>query len=346
MRCPSLKELPPTPKSKTGWPWDLDSVSAYEEMRNGGKWPRISIVCTSYNHEEFLEETIRSVLLQGYPNLEFIIIDDGSVDNSINIIKDYNKWISYWETGPNQGQVRIINRGFKLASGQILAFISSDDYYLPNAFFKVADEFIQHNYIDLLYGKCWYIDKIGIIIEEHFGNISSINEMLNVWDFWWSNKLFVQPEVFFTKRICDKIGLFREDLDIIFDYEYWLRILKSGGIFGRLDEDLACFRISQTQKSMNKERASEEFLVLLQYWLWDTTVRLSFRKRIELQGRWLYQVKFLKQIGELSKTNENKLLRWSKSFIVVLFHPKIILDPKFKDRIRRWLIRIFLFSNY
>ena len=133
LQCPQLSELPRAPSGKTGWPWTEESrrlpVSRYE----GHPWPRISVITPSFNQGEFIEETIRSVLLQGYPDLEYLILDGGSTDNSIEIIKKYSTWLTYWVSEPDSGQSDAINRGLKRASGDFSTWINSDDMLCKNA---------------------------------------------------------------------------------------------------------------------------------------------------------------------------------------------------------------------
>jgi len=121
MRCPTLEELPAPPQGKFGWPWTEESPQLPEKQPSGKPWPKISIVTPSYNQADFIEETIRSMLLQGYPNLEYIIIDGGSTDKSVEIIQKYEPWLSYWVSESDRGQTHAVNKGFAMCKGEILA---------------------------------------------------------------------------------------------------------------------------------------------------------------------------------------------------------------------------------
>ena len=141
MRCPTLADLPAPPPGKTGWPWTAESPQLPDTMPDGRPWPRISIVTPSFNQGQFIEETIRSVLLQGYPNLEYLIIDGRSTDSAVEIIKKYEPWLRYWVSENDRGQAHAINKGLDRATGEIAAYLNSDDFYLQGALRHVGEVF-------------------------------------------------------------------------------------------------------------------------------------------------------------------------------------------------------------
>src|SRR5437870_1420981 len=144
MRCPTLNELPSPPPDKTGWPWTAETPPLPPARPDGSAWPRISIVTPSYNQGQFIEETIRSVLLQGYPDLEYTIIDGGSTDQSIEIIKKHEPWLTYWVSEQDRGQAHAINKGLSRSTGEIFQWINSDDVLLSGALFELAAAYSGH----------------------------------------------------------------------------------------------------------------------------------------------------------------------------------------------------------
>src|SRR5262245_44445354 len=136
MRCPTVRELPAPPKGKSGWPWTEDSLQLQTRISAGQSYPRITVVTPSFNQGQFIEETIRSILLQGYPNLEFFILDGGSNDNTVDVIRKYSPWIDFWVSEPDRGQSAAINRGLQMASGLYATWINSDDLLCKNAFYN------------------------------------------------------------------------------------------------------------------------------------------------------------------------------------------------------------------
>ncbi len=129
-------------------------------------WPKISIVTPSYNQAEFLERTILSVLNQNYPNLEYIIIDGGSTDGSVEIIKKYEKYLSYWVSEKDRGQAHALNKGFEKATGDLVGWQNSDDIYLPGAFRKVAEVYRNNPNYDVYFGNIYFIAEEDNIIRD------------------------------------------------------------------------------------------------------------------------------------------------------------------------------------
>ena len=145
------------------------SESLFDEkilLHRNSLFPKISIVTPSYNQVKFLERTILSILNQNYPNLEYIIIDGGSTDGSVEIIKKYEKYLACWVSEKDKGQSDAINKGFKKASGDIIAWQNSDDIYLPGVFEKVALLFSKRKDMDVVFGNIYLIDENDNILRD------------------------------------------------------------------------------------------------------------------------------------------------------------------------------------
>ncbi|HVO66106.1 MAG TPA: glycosyltransferase family 2 protein [Syntrophales bacterium] len=243
-------KFPPAPATKIGWPWPEDSGPMPPLALNGKPWPKISIVTPSYNQGQFIEETIRSVLLQGYPNLEYIIIDGGSSDNSVDIIKKYEPWLSYWVSEPDKGQSHAINKGFKLATGEIYAWINSDDYYLHGAFAVVGEAFtgLQEKAILLGYGDV--VDVEGAFLDTR--KIQRIDrEILLNWEENW----FLQQACFWPSTCWNAVEGVNEGLELLMDYDLWFRFLKICPFF-YIDQPLGVLRYYENTKSFRERGRS------------------------------------------------------------------------------------------
>lgn len=225
MKCPTLSELPPPPPGKTGWPWTEESLKVTKKLDNDLEFPRISIVTPSYNQGQFIEETIRSVLLQGYPNLEYIIIDGGSTDNSIDVIKKYEKQLTYWVSEPDRGQSHAINKGFARCTGEIVAWLNSDDCFNEGILYKIARIFIQKPETNLITCPVRRITAEGKEITITYTPSTVYQNLFN-----WSTYM-PQAGVFFRKEILDKIGYLDESLQIQMDYDLWFRFAKETDFF-------------------------------------------------------------------------------------------------------------------
>ncbi len=195
---------------KSGWPWN-DEVNPSLYNQNI-KWPKITVVSPSYNQGIYLEETIRSVLLQNYPNIEYIVMDGNSNDNSVDVLKKYDPWLSYWESEKDRGQSHAINKGFSLASGDIYCWLNSDDLFTKEALYKVALAFVNSN-TEFVYGNCLDL-KDGI----YSPNIAPI-----VVDRYLPIPGIPQPSTFWSKNIHQPIW---EELHCTLDFELWMRIAK------------------------------------------------------------------------------------------------------------------------
>lgn len=219
MRCPTLNELPPPPPGRTGWPWTEESPQLPDTMPNGRPWPRVSIVTPSYNQAQFIEETIRSVLLQGYPDLEYIIIDGGSTDGSVEIIRKYAPWLAYWVSEPDRGQSHAINKGFAQATGEIVAWLNSDDVYRPAVLREVAIQFAIHTECGLIYADSCFIDENSQVTK------SIETAQYDLESLVLSHVYLPQQSTFVRARVLTEVGLLDEDLHYAMDFDLWLRVI-------------------------------------------------------------------------------------------------------------------------
>jgi glycosyltransferase involved in cell wall biosynthesis len=185
--------------------------------------PKISIVTPSLNQAKFLPYAIESVLSQEYPNIEYIIIDGGSTDGSIDIIRQYESCLSFWSSEKDGGQSEAINKGFQKATGDIVAWLNSDDLYLPGVVNKAAEHFTSDPQLDLLYGDCVFIDEDGHFIR-YFTECEPYNSkrIRNYSDF------IMQPTTFFRRKTLQKIGFLRTSLNFTMDWDLWARFARAG----------------------------------------------------------------------------------------------------------------------
>jgi len=181
--------------------------------------PKISIITPSYNQGKYLEKTILSVLDQGYPNLEYIIIDGGSTDESVEIIRKYQDRLAYWVSEPDRGQSHAINKGFERATGDILAWLNSDDWYVAGALLAVAEAFTSNPDVGAVVGAGEMVDGEGTLIHHNEPLTITTQTLLD-----WSDAFFCQPSCFFSQKAWSACGLLDENFHFAMDLDLWFKI--------------------------------------------------------------------------------------------------------------------------
>jgi glycosyltransferase involved in cell wall biosynthesis len=180
--------------------------------------PLVSIVTPSFNQAAYLEETIQSVLAQTYPKIEYILIDGGSQDGSLQIIKKYRNKLAYWVSEPDQGQTDAINKGFAKAHGEILAWINSDDTLLPNAVQEAVEYLANHPDVGLVYGDADYIDEGSRVIGKFPAAQTDLARLRRGYVH------IPQQASFFRKALWDRVGPLDASFFFAMDYDLWVRL--------------------------------------------------------------------------------------------------------------------------
>lgn len=240
------------------WFWREEKIRFSDKMPNGKPWPKISVVTPSYNQGRYIEETIRSVVMQGYPNLEYIIVDGGSSDDSVEMIKKYEKDITWWVSEKDKGQTHAINKGFEKATGDILAYINSDDLYMPYTFKLVAELFAQYN-LDWLTGIQSRLvsdnviapkrDAVKLFSRDLFRKGYHVGSL-----FGWNQ----QCSTFWSSALFNKVGRrFDESFNHAMDIDMWIRMSNYAELVS-VEAMLALMRLHADQKSRNINIAEVE----------------------------------------------------------------------------------------
>jgi len=181
------------------------------------KWSRITIVTPSYNQARFLEATLRSVHDQGYPNLEHIVIDGGSTDGSVEILRRFEGKLAYWVSEPDRGQTDALIKGFSRATGEILAWLNSDDLYEPHTLWEVADFFSRHPEVHFVYGDAMWIDINGMVLKPK--KEIPFNRFIWLYD----HNYIPQPSSFWRREIYEAVGGLDPRFDLAMDADLWIR---------------------------------------------------------------------------------------------------------------------------
>lgn len=291
MKCPNLSDLPMPPEGKVGWPWTEESPNCVFNRFEKLNYPKISIVTPSYNQGNFIEETIRSVLLQNYLDIEYIIIDGGSTDSSVDIIRKYEPWIKFWVSEPDRGQTHAVNKGFSHCSGEIMAWLNSDDTYEPGTISKVAVSMAKDSSIDVLYGNLTITDENGHSVTEirtvPFNSKAYLYETVHI---------ISQSAVFWRKEIFQKVGEVDENYSYAMDRDLIIRFAENNAKFHFVRHLLGTYRFHKGAKT-SSDISRSEFLTIPQiyeihkrknYKFWRSIYRLRQWFFLVLQGDFSY----------------------------------------------------------
>jgi glycosyltransferase involved in cell wall biosynthesis len=221
--------------------------------------PRVSIITPSFNQGRFLERTIQSVLSQEYGNLEYIIVDGGSDDESLSIIHKYQSRLTHWISEPDMGQADAINKGFALATGQILAWLNSDDEYRPGAISRAVEFLAAHPEIGMVYSRAYYIDQDDAILAEYPAAPTDYRGLRR------GRTTIPQQTMFFRSVLWKMVGPLDPTFYYAMDYELWVRIASVTPI-AFVPEHWAHFRLQSSSKSIREA-----------YRCWPEMMRVHFR---------------------------------------------------------------------
>jgi glycosyltransferase involved in cell wall biosynthesis len=318
-------------------------------MPDGRPWPKLTVVTPNYNYEHFLEETIRSVLLQGYPDLEYIIIDDGSKDRSTDVIRKYEKWLAHWHTGENHGQTNAINQGFSRATGEILAWLNSDDTYVPDALGVVAEA--MRPGVDIVYGECRYIDGESRTTWEWTTPIPRVEPLgLGEWVTCWKSYPVRQPSTFWRKSVQDSTGRLDESFNYAMDYDLFLRFAEKHH-FHHIERMLSNFRLHAISKTVGQSDRFVPEILRASKRYWGEPWSLPYLKTWASSWVYLRSVREASEAINASRVSRLKAAqRLGKSFAAfpfgILVAPRTILTAAFRtafgwDESARRIRRLF-----
>lgn len=244
------------------WPYVRPSADELPATLPGGaEWPKISIVTPSFNQGQYIEQTILSVMNQGYPKVEHIVIDGGSTDATLGILEKYRGALAYVVSERDKGQSHAINKGMGRATGEIVTWLNSDDMLAPGALSAMALAFHTSN-ADMVAGICRvYAD--GVLEDQHLTSCPNgplpLEDLLDLDGCWNQGQFFYQPEVMFKRSLWDRAGgRVDEDLYYSMDYELWLRFAEAGARLHVIGRPIAWFRRHADQKTHVAARFQKE----------------------------------------------------------------------------------------
>ncbi len=256
--------------------------------------PRVSIIMPSFNQGHFLEAAIQSVLAQSYPNIEFILVDGGSKDESLEIIKKYQQHFAWWVSEKDKGHADALNKGFSHATGEILAWLNSDDVYFPNAVAEAVAILQQQPEVGMVYADADLIDNSGAQIGRFAARQTDYRRMLR------GSVHIPQATTFFRRGLWQQVGPLDLSLFFSFDYDLWVKIAKVSQVL-YVPRRWAQFRIHGDGKTIvNDDRCYPDMLRVLQRegggWLSWLRLRYYARKLLYSWLPWKFRLRLRKSL--------------------------------------------------
>lgn len=242
--------------------------------------PRVSVITPSLNQAPYLERTIRSVVDQGYPNLEYLVVDGGSTDGSVDILRRYNSRIARWVSEADRGQAEAINKALSWATGDIVAYINSDDFYLPNAI-DTAVAAIVGSRARWCAGRCRYENVDGTLHRLYIPEPPLMPRLTMIRETWY----VPQASSFWQRDVFDQVGPLREDLHYVFDLEFGLRCALNGIVPLCIETELAVRYLHDEAKSASPNLFASEYAAverqLIERWVkrGDGIADIAYRAR-------------------------------------------------------------------